>query len=46
MYFMKSKEKYDGRMACQHGMVSIVTVMRIDVSELTAKQRPLPGSGE
>lgn len=27
-------------------MVSIVTVMRIDVSELTAKQRPLPGSGE
>ena len=27
-------------------MVSIVTVMRLDVSELTAKQRPLPGSGE
>ena len=27
-------------------MVSIVIVMRIDVSELTAKQRPLPGSGE
>ena len=25
-------------------MVSIVTVMRIDVSELTAKQRSLPGS--
>ena len=27
-------------------MVSIVTVMRVDVSELTAKQRPLPGSGK
>lgn len=25
-------------------MVSIVTVMRIDVNELTAKRRPLPGS--
>ncbi|MBR1623436.1 MAG: pyridoxamine 5'-phosphate oxidase family protein [Pseudobutyrivibrio sp.] len=25
-------------------MVSIVTVMRVDIKELTAKQRPMPGS--
>lgn len=27
-------------------LVSIVTVLRLNVSELTAKKRPLPGSGE
>ncbi len=27
-------------------MVSIVTVMRIDVAEVTAKRRPTPGTGE